>query len=772
MSISCPYKHVPYSRWRLDVLRTLFHPSAEPRRRVTHLHRERTRPLNSRRCYSVSHSVTGNENASDSDIDAPVAPTPEKQARSKEGAKQSKAFNPYSPEGRSALRNLLAELRAVGRHADRQSPAHHRSMDLSKLREKRPPKRSAIGDRAAGDRQVAEDLLKELWEIDESHETISVRTLKPSILERCEVALDAIEAKRPAEKSSDERIATTTSTRDTSSARKSAIFRWLADAEKRRKEEKIHPSYHEIEGLKNNPWAEILAGPIRACQGSGARLPGGLLLDLGYVKNPKDGKVYLMPAKLADLDALKAYIARNLQKPWTIGAAAQQELSEQQDDSDPVDQGSVQTNTPKKHRSSVQTQSRLLSNITLLNYITTAVTQPGKKQPRSSAPTAREGVPGEISKLVHFEAREAVLTAQHYEQNKRRFDVAIGGRSRFEIASADKREGGLNLHKLQWQIDVPSRIVHIMQNRVLVAMRGLAISDAKAQNGPSYPSAIMPLAIPQDGKFNGDELRTLQSAIRAGDSSPSSKPDTSTFDATLRAVLGEYRIRDDEGPSENFSPVLRIDPSASAGSSSAEPFPQQSLYYNRLGHPEWLPGSIFLYTGSDELSFPPSPSLPPLPGDNPLIPPMVTVSNKYRFPIFSLHRLFRNKTNSTISTGHLHNELQNLFDQLANFRTPAGNVTDAKHENHMLLIRPLQGPAKALIEETWRLWRYLGGESMDVAFSEDGTGLEVEKVGKSLSEYYKDAGYGDDAVMAPKQSRPAGGSRTDPNLRFTIRRLG
>lgn len=58
--------------------------------------------------------------------------------------------------------------------------------------------------------------------------------------------------------------------------------------------------------LAENPWAQLLASPIRMCQATGVRLPVKLMVGWNYVKNPKDDQIYLMPEELTDMTNFSA----------------------------------------------------------------------------------------------------------------------------------------------------------------------------------------------------------------------------------------------------------------------------------------------------------------------------------------------------------------------------------------------------------------------------------------------------------------------------------
>ncbi|PGH31366.1 hypothetical protein GX50_05846 [[Emmonsia] crescens] len=54
----------------------------------------------------------------------------------------------------------------------------------------------------------------------------------------------------------------------------------------------------DIDRLKYNPWAQILASPVRMCAATGARIPEKLLGDWGLVQHPETRRLWLMPVDL------------------------------------------------------------------------------------------------------------------------------------------------------------------------------------------------------------------------------------------------------------------------------------------------------------------------------------------------------------------------------------------------------------------------------------------------------------------------------------------
>jgi hypothetical protein len=173
--------------------------------------------------------------------------------------------------------------------------------------------------------------------------------------------------------------------------------------------------------------------------------------------------------------------------------------------------------------------------------------------------------------------------------------------------------------------------------RILTAMRAFAEAESRSasQYLPDRLSGVVTLPFPRDGAFQGTELP------RRARSEKEMSTNMETYSEAADSAAPEFPTR-----------TIRVLPAVSEGDAPSSPEIDAVVerHYNLLGHPEWIPGSIFVHIGPGDIplllsgtsSSTPS-TLPPLP-HNPLIPPMVTVADTYRFPVFSIHRLFTHAT--------------------------------------------------------------------------------------------------------------------------------
>ena len=395
---------------------------------------------------------------------------------------------------------------------------------------------------------------------------------------------------------------------------------------------KRRPTWPELDALKHNVWAQMLAAPLRACQGSGARLPSPFHTELGFVEKPEKEQVYVSPIYLADLEALEKKMARELyEEDWRRvrdDKRAAKERRSRGEETQPTP--SDQTNKVKE-----LPRSRVLSDMTLFRVLTLSFMERSKRRGSKGIVTK----PGHVMRLIATPVREAMSKAQHYAMNKHMVDFATGVAS--DDGSPKLQEHYLK--QLQWQEDVHDRIARIMRKRILVALRALA---EQAEDDDSNERVLKVLALPTDTDTD-----------KAG--SAARRPECPSGSILLHI-----------GQGDTSSLVSSI--SASGDTTS---------------------GSSGLDGGS--------PSLP----SNPLLPPMVSSDGTHRIPVFPLTKMLApNDTDSP--------ELSALTDFVAKHTVLQHPNSQTEQGDHLLLVRPGVGPPKAVVEEVWQLWRYLGGSNM------------------------------------------------------------
>ena len=81
----------------------------------------------------------------------------------------------------------------------------------------------------------------------------------------------------------------------------------MARMEQEPRPKKDRPKGMAKRRLAQNPWAKMLASPLRTCNATAVRIPRDLLLPFNLVQHPTASKRYLMPLKLADLESLRQW---------------------------------------------------------------------------------------------------------------------------------------------------------------------------------------------------------------------------------------------------------------------------------------------------------------------------------------------------------------------------------------------------------------------------------------------------------------------------------
>ncbi len=555
MSIQCPYRHTPYSIWRLQVIRTLCGSVAQQSRPSILLTCPRSSAKSKRTFHNFRPFGVNETSAADPVKDG----TPQKtELSAKEEVSSShkkplrshrkNTFNPYSSEGREKIKNLLSQLRpAVER-------AQHRAANVS--------------ENDAGPQG-------------------------PSPLPRTPI---------------------------------------LRRTGPKYMGPKRRPTWPELDALKHNVWAQMLAAPVRACEGSGARLPSPFHTDLGFVEKPEKEQVYVSPIYLADLAALEKKMAREVyEEDWRRvrdDKRAAQERRARGEETQSIPSG--RTNKVKE-----LPRSRILSDMNLFRLLTLSFMERSKRRGSKEIVTK----PGHVMRLVPTPVREAMSKAQHYALNKRMVDIATG-------VCSDDDSPKLHEHylkQLQWQEDVHERIARIMRKRILLALRALA------------EQAV-------DDFRNAKEVKVLALPTNT---------DTDKADSAARRP---------ECPSGSI--LLHI----GGGDTS-------SLVSSIAASADTPSGSPGLDGGS--------PSLP----SNPLLPPMVSLDGTHRIPVFPLTRMLASHDADSP-------ELSALADLVAKHTVLQHPNSQTEQSDHFLLVRPGVGPPKAVVEEVWQLWRYLGGSNM------------------------------------------------------------
>jgi len=423
---------------------------------------------------------------------------------------------------------------------------------------------------------------------------------------------------------------------------------------------------------QNNPWAQMLASSVRYCQASSVRMPADLMTKWGFMRHPGNGKVYVMPNELADMDnwgdkrgvqnSEKTQRAESRDPVGTEESKqAQESLPEKSSADLSVDLDRTNPlpgeDDPARHVLERPTSTtaeppslRLLPYINLLRLLTLTFTRQDAKSPGGRV-TLKETV----SRIIPLRWRASFDAARHYEQVRKHVEAETGHHDdRTPGPDAD-----IQLSHLQWQGDIASRVLHIMRTRVWSCLETLVHQSTSGR--ARHQRRVLAIPVPDTGKL------VLQNGRLS----------------TASADAASEKKNDPEPP------------------------------------PDWLAGSIFLHVGDTSPSMwiradsETQARLEPLPSHD-LIPPMISVNDTFRLPIFSLAPLF--------GPDKYREHLQ-LFQQSEVFQFPAaeavGQTPPPYPQDYVVLIKPTTEAARRVIQEIWQLWRYVGGRNAAATTMDD-----------------------------------------------------
>ena len=249
------------------------------------------------------------------------------------------------------------------------------------------------------------------------------------------------------------------------------------------KKHKRMPTEEELSALSNNPWASILASPVRFCQGTGVRLPSDLLVPWSFVTQRSTDTTYLMPAALADLKKLKSW--GDFEKNSDISEEVKGENPARASESNAV---------PRIMK--LMGKTNILPYQPLIQKLTDRMIPIGKTVTRIGA----------VKSILSLRVKTAFSEVQHYAKDQEE-------RKRMDLSS------------LQWQHDIPSRMMDIMRERVLTALESLGTLKENEQMIVPVPVQAL-----ETGRMvvlfgpTGDDTQPLKYSFKAAEAMPEPSP--------------------------------------------------------------------------------------------------------------------------------------------------------------------------------------------------------------------------------------------------------
>jgi hypothetical protein len=211
------------------------------------------------------------------------------------------------------------------------------------------------------------------------------------------------------------------------------------------------PTNQELLRLINNPWASLLASPVRQCHGTGVRLPVDLMVPWELVKRPSDQGVYLMPRQLAVLEKLKP--GWNSEERhgglWKSGVEEWKPSLKDPEEANSAD--GRETTSKLKDPKELKIMTRLLPYQPLTQRLTDRMI---RKNSVGKVFTGKAAV----ERIIPHREKEKIKTFNHYTAQD---------------------EDILDLNNLQWQADIAERMKGIMRVRVLTTLETLGIEGGR-----------------------------------------------------------------------------------------------------------------------------------------------------------------------------------------------------------------------------------------------------------------------------------------------------
>jgi hypothetical protein len=271
-------------------------------------------------------------------------------------------------------------------------------------------------------------------------------------------------------------------------------------AQARRMKEKA--TGHAKERLSDNPWAKLLASPIRMCQATGVRIPRDLMVGWNYVQNPKDNQVYLMPEELTEMSHLEPRVIKKAVEDDCFGKSSTSERSKPPN---------VPTSTDEQTEAShVAADENMAPDLRKRK----APVAPAKLWLRSSAKIIQDlswrllatKATDEIGQAT-IETRQKTHTSAVNRLIPHRWKEQAW---KFEKSSEAKssQKGFLTtaeMRNVQWHPRIEDLMMNLMRTRVLMALGKMVRRNARFDGANRR---IVPLPLVEVGDFDEDRVTT------------------------------------------------------------------------------------------------------------------------------------------------------------------------------------------------------------------------------------------------------------------------
>ncbi|ERF68568.1 hypothetical protein EPUS_04666 [Endocarpon pusillum Z07020] len=467
--------------------------------------------------------------------------------------------------------------------------------------------------------------------------------------------------------------------------------------------------------LLDNPWAVLLASPVRMCQATGVRLPKKIMVGWSYVRSPKDDQIYLMPEELANLSQLGAEGRNNsLSNKFSGEGRHQRTLG-----SDPTVPADV-TKSTVTNVSAPSTwsgngldekgqghgsENSIVAQTTSESHKPNPTISPAKLHMRPSSILLRE-----LSKRMRGTGERAIKTTpgtvnrlvpNRWREQARKFEKSAEARSP-QVGFLTTQE----MHKVQWHPNIENIMLNLLQSRVLKALEVTVMRNAH-QTG--IHRRIIPL--PSVGSGTSEERSTMVTSpgikqavllwLGNEESSRSTSPDS-------ESNTRQSSHPPPAAPSTSASSILRFVPHNDDNKVVTSPSGDARGEPDHVFIPIWTHDSTAHATNQSDhtVQNPYAPSTISLelynatnnhsPTDKPVT---------YSLPAFDLHALLGES--STIKLHTLSQSNQAIAD--------AFGLNHQNEASGWVMVKGGYGVKgfKKLVQEVWRLWLFVGGRRLE-----------------------------------------------------------
>ena len=397
--------------------------------------------------------------------------------------------------------------------------------------------------------------------------------------------------------------------------------------------------------LTNNPWAIMLASSLRTDNATASRFPGRLLMDFSEIENPNDKQTYLLPDDIADLSKfnLKLQSSKKL-KPH-----------------------SSQPDKPLV---------RLLPYKPLLDDVGKSVRK--WDDPKQAWTTKSYLLSG---RLYSYEMLAAAETSEGYTKASREYWALKKKDGELDNDKMKPPTMRSDLSETQWDHNISQRLIDIMRQRVLLALKKVVQKDNRPET-------------------NLQNTFIVDLPIRATDLSSLIPELSQLYQTTLWNDMGDIEasgaiseVGARQGSATDSRPPIAVQPDEFQHDPEAQHISSDPR--------KWLAGSFILHTGPAE-SIQYAIQTPSSGATSKYIPPLMSVAGRHRLPIYNLQAML-----GPIFTPYFTKILHDYPRYAA-----ISSETSGDHEflgDRIIVVKAVASGSTRLAEELWQLWRYIGG---------------------------------------------------------------